>query len=189
MEEEKKKVLIVVDIQNDFVTGSLGTPEAQAIVPNVVKKVEKYKSNNDPIITTQDTHYANYLETNEGKKLPIKHCIVSSDGWQIEDSIYSCLRGYSYYKPILKHTFGSLELIEYLKPFITENKEIQSKYSIELCGLCLDICIITNLVLLKTAFPEANIFIDLKCTAATTTEMYKNTVSILESLQIEVINE
>lgn len=189
MEKEKKKVLIVIDMQNDFVYGPLGTPEAQAIVPNVVKKVEEYKKDNSIIISTQDTHFANYLETKEGQNLPVNHCIVNSDGWQIEDSVYNSLRMYDNYKPILKHTFGSLEIIEYLKSFISEEKEIQNNYSIEICGLCLDICVISNLALLKTTFPETNIFIDLKCTAATTLEKYKDTVSILESLQIEVINE
>lgn len=178
------KLLIVIDMQNDFVTGCLGTPEARAIIPKVKKKIEEYQKNNGKIFVTQDTHYDNYLETNEGKHLPIKHCIANSDGWQIEDDVYETLRqGDAIY--ILKHTFGSIELINRLKEYIPSDVEEQKNYSIEIVGLALNICVITNAVLIKTYFPNSNISINLQCTAATNLLNYNATKEIMKSLQIE----
>lgn len=177
-------VLIVVDMQNDFIDGALGTKEAQAIVPNVAEKIKKYKQNNKIIFVTQDTHYDNYLNTKEGKNLPIKHCIANTDGWQLHDDIYNEL-SQANVNYILKHTFGSLELINKLKTYISEDEKEQEKWTIELVGLCLDVCVISNAVLIKTYFPNVQILINLNCTAGTTYEKFIATKNILDSLQIE----
>lgn len=177
-------ILIVIDMQNDFITGSLGSEDAQKIVPNVVEKIKKYEKAESMIILTQDTHYDNYLSTFEGRKLPIKHCIANTDGWQIEDKIYDEINMYKNKINILKHNFGSLELINYLKKII--NDEEQKDFNIEIIGLCLNVCVISNAVLLKAAFPETNLFVNLNCTAATDDRMFQSTVDILDSLQIGV---
>lgn len=179
-----KKVLIVVDMQNDFIDGALGTPEAQAIVPNVKKKIEEYKTHNYDIITTQDTHFNNYLNTSEGKKLPISHCVINSDGWQLEDSIYDILKGYQHYNNFIKYTFGSINTFEYLKQFIT--KETQENYEIEVVGLVLNICVISNAILAKAYFPETKIKIDLNCTAATSLEDFVYACNILKNCQVDL---
>ena len=183
-----RDTLIVVDMQNDFINGSLGTKEAQAIVPNVAKKIKEYKKAGKQIYVTQDTHYDDYLETNEGKHLPISHCIANSDGWQLNDDVYDALKG-AKVNYTLKHTFGSLELLNKLKNIIPENKKGQKKFSIELIGLCLDVCVITNAILIKTQFPSVNVSINMNCTAAVTPDTFNATKMILNSLQIEEIYE
>lgn len=183
------RVLIVVDMQYDFIDGSLGSPEAQAIVPRVVEKIQEYKNNGDLIITTQDTHYNNYLETFEGKNLPIKHCIANTDGWQLNDDIWEALHSYENKYNILKTTFGSILLEYYLKNIIPESIKDQMTVTIEIVGLCLDICVLCNAILLRTAFPNAHILLDAKCTAATSKTSFINAISVLKSCQIEVINE
>lgn len=179
-----KKVLIVVDMQNDFISGALGTPEAQAIVPNVKKKIEEYKTCNYDIITTQDTHFSNYLNTLEGKNLPISHCVINSDGWQLEDNVYDALKGYQNYRNFTKYTFGSINTFEYLKQFIT--KETQKDYEIEIIGLVLNICVISNALLAKAYFPESKIKIDLNCTAATSSEYFVYARSVLSNCQVDL---
>lgn len=179
-----RKVLIVIDMQNDFIDGSLGTPEAQAIVPNVKKKIEEYRSRGDMIVTTQDTHFSNYFNTAEGNKLPVSHCVINSDGWQLENSIYNALRGYENYHNFTKYTFGSVNTFEYLKQFIT--KENQTDYEIEIVGLVLNICVISNALLAKAYFPEANIKIDLNCTAATSLEDFDHACCVLKNCQVDL---
>ena len=167
------KFLIVVDMQVDFISGSLGSNNAQAIVPKVVEKVKTF---NGKIIFTRDTHFKDYLETQEGKNLPIAHCIEGSDGWQI------CNELLPYAKNIInKITFGSIELPEELKQF---GEPIDS---IELCGLCTDICVISNAIILKSAFPEASITIDSSCSAGVTVESHNNALNAMKSLQIQII--
>lgn len=178
-----KQVLIVVDMQNDFINGTLGSKEAEAIVPNVKKKIKKYKENNEMIFVTQDTHYDNYLDTNEGKHLPIKHCIVNTDGWKLHDEIYNELKQSSA-NYILKHTFGSLELINRLKKYVPNDEKEQNEWTFELIGLCLDACVISNAILIKTCFPGAQVLINLDCTAGITPEKFVATKNILSSLQI-----
>lgn len=180
----KKRILCVIDAQNDFIDGSLGTPEAQAIIPNVEKKIEQYINNGEQIYVTQDTHYENYFETNEGRHLPIKHCIANSDGWQLNDDIYNSLKTANV-DYTLKHTFGSLELVNKLMEVIPKYKEDQEQCYIELIGLCLDVCVISNAVLIKTQFPNSNVSINMNCTAATTPDKFYMTKNILGSLQIE----
>lgn len=178
------KVLVVVDVQNDFVDGALGTPEAQAIIPNVVKKIEEYKTREDLIITTQDTHYSNYLNTMEGKNLPIIHCIANSDGWQLEDNVFDSLRYYANKINFTKCSFGSEKLKNYLKTIINDDNE--SEYEIEIIGLVLDICVITNAIILKTCFPNTTISVNLNCTAATNKNNFENARSILDSCQVKI---
>lgn len=169
------KTLIVIDMQNDFIDGTLGTPEAQAIVPNVKKKIEEYKARGDEIIFTADTHYADYLETNEGKHLPIKHCIVDTYGWQIHSEI-----DIKHYLHLGKETFGYIHWREWMDRYIDE---------IELVGLCTDICVVSNALILKAAFLEAEVTVDASCCAGTTPENHKAALQVMKSCQINVTNE
>ena len=171
-----KRLLIVVDMQNDFITGSLGTPEAQAIVPNVKAKIEEYKANGDEIIFTRDTHSADYLETQEGKRLPVKHCINGTWGWIVADEV-----NYPEYDCINKHNFG----YDRWDCWISE-KEI---YQIELVGLVSDICVISNALVLKALFPEIPIIIDSTCCAGSTPEKHIAALETMKSCQIAVIGE
>lgn len=166
------KVLIVVDMQNDFVDGTLGTKEAVQIVPAVIEKVKKAVKNNDSIIFTKDTHYNNYLETNEGKNLPVKHCIEGSTGWEIVPG----LAGYAK-KVVVKNTFGSTSLPE----------EVKDYDEIELVGLCTDICVISNALLLKAFFPEKDISVDASCCAGVTPRSHENALEAMKMCQIKII--
>lgn len=167
------KYLIVVDMQVDFITGSLGSELATAIVPNVVEKVKKFDGK---VIFTRDTHLEDYLSTQEGKNLPIEHCIKGSDGWQI------CKELQPYVETVIdKITFGSVELPQLIKSF---NEPIEK---IELCGLCTDICVISNAFLLKAAFPEVPIAVDSSCSAGVTIESHNNALNAMKAIQIEII--
>ena len=168
------KTLIVIDMQNDFISGSLGTKEAQAIVPNVKKKIEEYKSRGDEIIFTQDTHYENYLETNEGKHLPVEHCIVNTNGWEIADGLEVEKCQY-----IHKPTFGWMHW----------DWNDYSFKEVELVGLCTDICVVSNALILKAQFPNANITVDASCCAGVTPEKHKAALEVMKSCQINVIGE
>ena len=168
-----KKTLIVIDMQNDFIDGALGTKEAQAIVPNVKKKIEEYKARGDEIIFTRDTHKSNYLETNEGKHLPIEHCIEGTQGWSIADEV-----NYPEYKHINKRTFG-YDIWKYLYEF----------EEIELVGLCTDICVVSNALILKAQFPEINITVDASCCAGVTPESHQAALTTMKMCQINVIGE
>lgn len=170
--------LIVVDMQNDFINGSLGTNEAQAIVPNVIDKIKKHKG---PVIFTYDTHEENYLETQEGKKLPVEHCIMGSDGWSLNDQIEKLrleLHTISFSKP----TFGSKELADHL---YAENKN-NTISSIELVGLCTDICIISNAILIKSFLPETKISVDPSCCAGVTPDSHNNAIEAMKMCQIDI---
>ena len=167
------KTLIVIDMQNDFISGSLGTKEAQAIVPNVKKKIEEYKSRGNEIIFTRDTHQSDYLETNEGKLLPIKHCINGTYGWIIADEV-----NYPEYKHINKRTFGYT--------FWNYEEEFEE---IEIVGLCTDICVISNALILKAQFPGIAITVDANCCAGTTPERHRAALEVMKSCQINVIGE
>lgn len=169
-----KKTLIVIDMQNDFIDGALGTKEAQAIVPNVKKKIEKYKARGDEIIFTRDTHYDDYLKTNEGKHLPVEHCIKDTHGWQITEelSMESC-------PCIDKESFG-FRYWEMLGDNIDE---------IELVGLCTDICVVSNALILKAMYPEINITVDASCCAGVTPESHQAALTTMKMCQINVIGE
>lgn len=167
------KYLIVVDMQVDFITGSLGSELATAIVPNVVEKV---KSFDGKIIFTRDTHFDNYMQTQEGRNLPVPHCIKNSDGWQICDELKP------YVSTVIdKLTFGSIDLPDIIKNF---GEEIES---IELCGLCTDICVISNAMLLKAAFPEVHITVDSACSAGVSVESHNTALNAMRAVQIEII--
>ena len=167
------KCLIVVDMQNDFITGSLGSKAAEAIVLQVVQKVQSFDGK---VIFTRDTHSDDYLQTREGKKLPVKHCIKGTDGWQICDELKP-------YASLVtdKETFGSMELPGILKSF-GENIE-----EIELCGLCTDICVISNAMILNAAFPEAAVKVDEKCCAGVSKESHAAAIAAMRAVQIEII--
>lgn len=168
-----KKTLIVIDMQNDFINGALGTKEAQAIVPNVKKKIEEYKARGDQIIFTRDTHKSDYLNTNEGKHLPVKHCIEGTYGWIIADEV-----NYPEYKHINKKTFG-YTLWDYEDDF----------EEIEIVGLCTDICVVSNALILKAFYPEINITVDASCCAGVTPESHKAALTTMKMCQINVIGE
>ena len=166
------KYLIVVDMQNDFISGSLGSDMAKAIVENVVDKV---KSFDGEIIFTRDTHTSQYLDTMEGKNLPVVHCAKDTDGWQI------CPELLPYVKNVIdKVTFGSVDLPN----IIAKNGDIES---IELCGLCTDICVISNAMILKASFPEVKILVDSSCCAGVTLDSHNNALSAMRMTQIEII--
>lgn len=167
-----KKVLIVIDMQNDFIDGPLGTPEAQAIVPNVKNKIEEYRNRGDEIIFTRDTHTVNYLETNEGKHLPVEHCIAGTDGWQI------CFNTYDHLI-VNKSTFGYLPWHLWVGPDM----------EIELVGVCTDICVVSNALILKATCPEVNITVDASCCAGVTPESHSAALATMKMCQINVTGE
>lgn len=182
------KVLVVVDMQNDFIDGSLGTKEAQAIVPNVKKKIEESVKNGDLIVFTRDTHYKDYLDTKEGQKLPVEHCIKGTDGWQIPAELMPPT-DYDKWRIINKYTFGNLKLPNYLSVFVETcySKDYHIE-EIEIVGLVADICVVSNALILKAAFYEsAAISVDSACTAGTTKENYQSALNVMRSCQIEVI--
>jgi len=197
MEAEKKnKVLVVVDMQNDFIDGVLGTPEAQAIVPNVVKKIEEYKKAEDIVLFTKDTHYNNYLETQEGKNLPVTHCIFKSNGWCINKDVRSAWFGEGCIylndeeveenNTIFKNTFGSNILADVLRRY---NDIINGFDEIELVGVCTDICVISNAMLIKAFLPEVKITVDASCCAGVTPESHNNALQSMKACQINIIND
>jgi nicotinamidase-related amidase len=176
------KVLIVVDMQNDFIDGALGTVEAQGIVDNVKAKIVKAEKNKDKIIFTRDTHNKSYLDTQEGTKLPVEHCLEGTYGWEIFGDLN--INNHDIFD---KPTFGSVDLAEYLYDiWFYESDKIES---IELVGLCTDICVISNAMLLKAFFPEIPITIDASCCAGVTPESHKNALGAMKMCQINVIGE
>ena len=177
----KKDILIVVDMQNDFINGSLGTKEAEAIVPNVVAKIKKYQEENNYILTTQDTHNPYYLQTPEGKKLPVEHCIYGSDGWQLHKDIDDAIGTYPTVC-IFKGTFGTKKLEECLK---NAQKHFDITH-IELVGLCTDICVVSNALMLKAAFPDIEISVDSSCCAGVTPELHQAALDVMKSCQIDI---
>ncbi len=165
-----KKTLIVVDMQNDFIDGSLGTKEAQSIVENVRKKIATYRANGDEIIFTRDTHTEDYLDTPEGKKLPVIHCVKGTRGWQVADGLE-----FNGALIIDKPTFGWTHWDE------------MSFDSIELVGLCTDICVVSNALILRAQFPNADICVDASCCAGVTPETHKAALETMKMCQIDVI--
>lgn len=174
-----RRILVVVDMQNDFIDGSLGTKEAQAIVPRVVEKMREY----DPWNTylTRDTHYENYLDTQEGRNLPVEHCIEGTHGWQLHPLI---AEAGAKAEIVDKPTFGSNKLAAML--MIERAKEA---LEIELVGLCTDICVVSNALLLKAAMPEAPISVDASCCAGVTPESHRHALETMKMCQIQVTND
>ncbi len=172
-----KKFLIVVDMQKDFVDGALGSAEAAAIVPSAVDKI---KSFDGEIIVSFDTHEKNYLDTREGKYLPVEHCIKGTDGWKLDENIEKALEGKNY-TALEKPTFGSVEL-----PGILSEKSGGEDFTVELIGLCTDICVVSNAMLVKAAFPEADISVDAKCCAGVTPVSHEAALNTMKSCQINI---
>ncbi len=172
-----EKILIVVDMQNDFINGSLGTKEAETIVDKAVEKINNFKGD---IFVTFDTHFDNYMETQEGKKLPVSHCIKGTNGWELNEKIEKALENRNHTK-IEKLTFGSVELPELIrKKFGDGEKEI------ELIGLCTDICVVSNALILKANFKEDKISVDSSCCAGVTPESHNAAIETMKMCQIEI---
>lgn len=174
------KVLAVVDMQNDFVTGSLGTEEAKEIVPNVISKIKNYDGT---VVYTRDTHEADYLSTQEGKWLPVIHCVKDTEGWQILDEIQKLADDV---ESIIfdKDVFGSKEMIKYL----TELDKKDPIEEIQLVGLCTDICVISNALTIKTYFPQVPIVVDAKCCAGVSRESHENALEAMKVCQVTILN-
>ena len=192
------KVLIVVDLQNDFIDGALGTPEAQAIVPNVVKYIEEHADSNTLVIFTKDTHEENYMDTLEGKKLPVPHCIKGTPGHYINDSVFKAYINVmnSYKDPydiypiadmktlcIEKPTFGSIELQNILYTI----NDIEKVEEITLMGLDTSICVLSNSILAKATLPEAEVNVVADCCACVTPESHKTALEAMKLCQINII--
>ena len=173
-----KKLLIVVDMQNDFIDAALGTPEAVSIVEAVKEKIRSYPAEN--VIATMDTHGEDYLKTQEGRNLPVTHCVKGTDGWQIRPDIAELLTGARIYE---KPAFGSTALAADLKA-LSEKEDLE----LELVGLCTDICVVSNALLLKAAMPEVRIFVDAACCAGVTPEKHQAALETMRSCQIYVVN-
>lgn len=172
----KKELLIVVDMQNDFVTGVLGTPEAQAILPKVVEKVKTAIDNGVEVIFTQDTHGENYLSTQEGKKLPVVHCVKGTQGWEIVPELKAFTAGRL---TVEKPSFGSVQLAHIVGKGGYE--------SIQLIGLCTDICVISNAMVLKAALPEVPISVDASCCAGVSPASHDDALAAMEMCQIDIL--
>lgn len=171
------KVLVAVDLQNDFITGCLGTKEAVSVL---LKAAEKIKNFDGEVLFTRDTHKENYLETQEGKNLPVKHCVESSEGWRLSPDIAALCKN----EPINKPTFGSVKLGEEL---FEMNKKEQIE-SITLIGLCTDICVISNAIIAKAFLPEVPIIVDAACCAGVTPESHKTALQAMRACQIKIEN-
>ncbi len=172
-----KKILVVVDMQKDFVDGALGTAEALAIVPGVVNKIEAFDGD---IIATYDTHSENYMQTQEGANLPVPHCIKGTDGWQLNADVQAALDKKGY-KSIEKPTFGSTDLIDYLKAnYDCDDVEV------ELVGLCTDICVVSNALLLKANFLDAKVSVDAACCAGVTVDSHNAALLTMKMCQVNV---
>lgn len=171
-----KKILIVVDMQKDFIDGSLGTAEAQAIVPRVKDLMEQYPAGD--IYATRDTHGTDYLSTMEGRHLPVEHCIKETDGWQFDVALTRLNQAHVMDKP----TFGSYELVEVMR-HLAKQEEIE----IAMAGLCTDICVVSNALLLKAALPETEITVYADCCAGVTPESHEAALLTMKMCQIQVI--
>ena len=192
--EDKIKILVLIDVQNDFITGSLANEEAQKVIPNIVKKIDEFDG--DYIMCTFDTHTEDYLNTKEGKALPVVHCVKGTDGWLMNNDVATAL----YYKNvknvwnIQKPTFGSVENVEPNLPSLPEAimKVIDGKnkpsVEIEICGFCTDICVVSNALILKAfCYDFADITVDSNCCAGVTPEKHEAALEVMRSCQINVI--
>ena len=173
-----KRFLIVVDMQKDFVDGALGTPEAVAIVPAVCEKI---RSCEGEIFVTYDTHPEHYLTTAEGKKLPVEHCIKGTPGWELDTSVTDALSGRAY-TVVEKPTFGSTDL-----PALVAQAAGEEDFSVTLIGLCTDICVVSNALLLKAHFPEQTIAVDAACCAGVTPETHAAALTTMKMCQIDLL--
>ncbi len=172
-----RKLLVVVDMQKDFVDGALGTKEAVAIVPAVVEKISEYDIKD--VFVTRDTHQKDYMNTQEGKNLPVEHCIEGTPGWELDAQVAKAVKGATF---VNKPTFGSVDLAKMISD-IACKEEIE----IELIGLCTDICVVSNALLLKASMPEVKISVDSSCCAGVTPQKHDAALETMRSCQIEVV--
>ncbi len=171
-----KKLLIVVDYQNDFVSGALGFPGAREIEDAVCEKIRAYQSAGDDVVCTLDTHEENYLETQEGKKLPVPHCLYGTEGWRLYGKAAALLEDCPKFE---KSVFGSAALFDYLRKIPYE--------SIELCGVVSNICVLSNAVLARTAQPETEILVDPACVASSDSSLNEAALAVLAGLQVTLL--
>lgn len=174
-----RKYLIVVDMQNDFTYGALRNEDAINVIPAVVKKVQNHKGN---VVFTMDTHYSDYLNTQEGKNLPIPHCISHTEGWELIPKLDK-IKDEKSCRVYLKNTFSCVKLAHDLK----EENKAESIDEIELVGVCTDICVISNAMLLKAFLPEVKIVVDAGCCAGVTKESHEKALDAMRACQIEII--
>ncbi|MBE6620645.1 MAG: cysteine hydrolase [Ruminococcaceae bacterium] len=175
-----KRFLIVVDMQKDFVDGALGSPEAVAIVPCVVDTIRHFDGE---VIVTYDTHTEQYMNTNEGSHLPVPHCIKGTEGWQLDAQVATALATRRY-AAVEKPTFGSVAL-----PRIIRDMAEEAPFTIELIGLCTDICVVSNALLLKAHFPESEIYVDAACCAGVSPETHRAALETMRCCQIQIKND
>ena len=175
------KVLVAVDMQNDFIDGALGTKEAEAIVPGVAEKIRAFDGK---VIATRDTHGEHYLESEEGKHLPVVHCVKGTEGWEICGEVEEALRGKPWYLTIDKPSFGSVELGEYVKRLDETEGPVAE---ITLIGLCTDICVISNALLLKSYLPEVPVRVDASCCAGVTPQSHAQALEAMKMCQVEIV--
>lgn len=173
-----KHFLIVVDIQKDFVDGVLGTAEAVSIIDGAVRRIKGFDGR---IFVTYDTHFDNYMDTAEGKKLPVPHCVKGTPGWELNSHIAAALEGRTY-TAVEKRTFGSMDLAE-----LIEEAAGGEEFDITLIGLCTDICVVSNALILKAAFPEREIYVDSACCAGVTVESHNAALTTMKMCQINVL--
>lgn len=173
-----KNYLIVVDMQKDFVDGALGTPEAVQIVPRVAEKIRTFDGH---IFVTYDTHFADYMSTAEGKCLPVPHCIKNTPGWELDTHVACALAGKDH-TAVEKRTFGSVDL-----PGLVAEAAGDENFTLELVGLCTDICVVSNALLLKASFPEAPIRVDSSCCAGVTPTTHDAALTTMKMCQITVV--
>lgn len=192
------KLLFVIDMQNDFIDGVLGSPEAQAIVPKVVERIEQALNNNEVVILTKDTHHHDYLKTEEGKNLPIPHCILVTKGWELNKDIFKTIRRHNEVFHVSKNTFGEC-WDKYIFTYDDEQEEkevstflntIETKdiEEIEIIGLDTDFCVLANAFTLKSTFPNVHIKINAECCAGSTPDWHEKALDILEHCHFEIIN-
>jgi nicotinamidase-related amidase len=193
-----KKVLVIVDMQNDFVDGALGTPEAQAIVPKVADYIRTHADKDTVLVFTKDTHEVNYMDTQEGKRLPVAHCIKDTHGWElapaIQEALYDVREQYhsfdSYFPYITNHivckpSFGSLDLVNLL--YVLDDMQPDDISEITLMGLCTGICVLSNAMLAKATLPEVPVRIVEECCACVTPDSHKTAIEAMKLCQIEIV--
>ena len=171
-----KRALVVIDMQNDFITGSLANVEGQKIVPKIADYISDFPGD---IIVTRDTHHEDYMETQEGRRLPVPHCIEDSEGWEIVPEIQDVLDDRDDVTYINKHSFGSIGLGEFIKE--------QEYTNVELVGVCTDICVINNAMVIKAAAPEANIAVHRELCAGVTPDTHRTALAAMSVCQIDII--
>lgn len=192
-----KKILVVVDMQNDFIDGPLGTPEARAVVDNVCVKI--CEGEWDWIIRTMDTHGEEYWDTQEGQKLPVKHCLHGTNGWCSNEDVRHAIQeavaakgdkdGYCRSTIVKKGTFGSVGLACKIDPLVWDDTITEKDIELTLIGVCTDICVISNALLLKAHYPEMKIVVDAACCAGTSPEKHRMALEVMKSCQVEVEND